>query len=808
MRFGIWARISRTWKRATNSKHAGNWYFRITISGQTDLQRFRKNINFSIDYKQERLGKSVRERGNSNVDVVAIDSVRLRELRKQLSLTSKQLGERSGVSRACISLIENGHRAPQRSTLVSILRTLQEEAHSHSAGEAWWQCWSELRALCELRWTRIASVEQIEYAHDYVYDFTVPGAETFLAGRGGLFVHNTYVMAKLIEATQRPTLVLAHNKTLAAQLYQEFRDFLPNNAVEYFVSYYDYYQPEAYIPRTDLYIEKDADINEEIDKLRHAATRALFERRDVVIVASVSCIFGLGSPEEYGKTVVSLKRGSNVRRNQVLRHLIDIHYNRNDQSLVRGSFRVRGDTLEIQPSYEDMAIRVEFWGDEIERIMEFDPLTGEVLIERTETNIYPAKHFLTSEEKLVAAIQDIEAELQERTAQLVAENKLVEAQRLEQRTRYDMEMLQETGYCSGVENYSRHLGRRQPGEQPWTLLDYFPDDFLLMVDESHITLPQVRGMFGGDHSRKTTLIEYGFRLPSAADNRPLTFQEFQGHMSQAVYVTATPGHFEYEHSEQIVELIIRPTGLVDPSIEVKPTTNQIDDLVEQIRLRIANGQRVLVTTLRTKFAEQIADYLKEVGIRSNYIHHEIETLERVDILRQLRLGVFDVLVGINLLREGLDLPEVSLVAILDADKEGFLRSRDSLIQTIGRAARHVEGHVIMYADVVTRSMQEAIQETYRRREIQMRYNEEHGIEPASIQKQVRDITDRVKLIAEEKVEYEQSSEGDILLNKDEIARMVKELESQMKSAAKMLEFEKAAAIRDRIVELRRVMEVS
>jgi excinuclease ABC subunit B len=617
----------------------------------------------------------------------------------------------------------------------------------------------------------------------------------------------TFVMGKVIEATQKPTLVLAHNKTLAAQLYQEFKDFFPNNAVEYFVSYYDYYQPEAYVPKHDLYIEKDADINEEIDKLRHAATRALLERRDAIIVASVSCIFGLGSPEEYGKTALALKKGESVRRQRVLRHLIDSHYTRNDQSLIRGSFRVRGDTLEIQPAYEEMALRIEFWGDEIERILEFDPLTGEVLIERTEVNIYPAKHFITSDEKLAAAIIDIEQELQDRVLELQAEGKIVEAQRLQQRTRYDLEMLQETGYCSGVENYSRHLSRRQAGEQPWTLMDYFPDDFLLMVDESHISLPQVRGMFGGDRSRKITLIDYGFRLPSAADNRPLTFQEFEGHINQAVFVSATPGPYEYEHSEQVVELIIRPTGLIDPSVEVKPTVNQVDDLVEQIRERIDKGQRALVTTLRTKFAEQIADYLKEVGIKAHYIHHEIEVMERVEILRDLRLGIYDVVVGINLLREGLDLPEVSLVAILDADKEGFLRSRDSLIQQIGRAARHVEGHVIMYADVITRSMQAAIEETYRRREIQIAYNTQHGIEPATIQKEVRDITERVRQIAESKAEYTVTPTGEITLNRDEIGRMVKDLESQMKSAAKLLEFEKAAAFRDKIVELRRMMEV-
>ena len=617
----------------------------------------------------------------------------------------------------------------------------------------------------------------------------------------------TYVMASVIEKTQRPTLVLAHNKTLAAQLYQEFKDFFPNNAVEYFVSYYDYYQPEAYVPKHDLYIEKDADINEEIDKLRHAATRALFERRDVIIVASVSCIFGLGSPEEYGKTVLSIKKGESTRRQRILRHLIDIHYSRNDQSLVRGSFRVRGDTLEVVPAYEEMGLRVEFWGDEVERILEFDPLTGEVLIERTEANIYPAKHFITNEEKLVAAIRDIEDELVMRVDELQAEGKIVEAQRLQQRTKYDLEMLQETGYCSGVENYSRHLGRRQPGEQPWTLMDYFPDDSLLMVDELHITLPQVRGMSGGDRARKVTLIDYGFRLPSAADNRPLTFSEFEGHIKQAVFVSATPGPYEHEHSEQIVELIIRPTGLVDPSIEVKPTVNQVDDLVEQIRERISKGQRALVTTLRTKFAEQIADYLKEVGIKAHYIHHEIEVIERVEILRDLRLGIYDVVVGINLLREGLDLPEVSLVAILDADKEGFLRSRDSLIQQIGRAARHVEGHVIMYADVVTRSMQGAIEETYRRREIQVAHNTAHGIEPASIQKEVRDITERVRQIAESRAEYTIESTGEIVLNRDEIGRMIKDLESQMKQSARLLEFEKAAAIRDKIVELRRMMEV-
>jgi excinuclease ABC subunit B len=616
----------------------------------------------------------------------------------------------------------------------------------------------------------------------------------------------TYVMAKIIEQMKRPTLVLSHNKTLAAQLYAEFKEFFPNNAVEYFVSYYDYYQPEAYIARTDTYIEKDSDINEEIDKLRHAATRALFERRDVVIVASVSCIFGLGSPEEYGKVVVSLQKGQTVMRDRLLRRLIDIQYNRNDMNLVRGTFRVRGDTLEIYPAYEEIAIRVEFWGDEIERISELDPLTGELLIERTKIDIYPARHFITSQEKLLAAIADIRQELADRVAELRDEGKLLEAQRLEQRTNYDLEMLEETGYCSGVENYSRHLARRQPGDRPSTLLDYFPDDYMLMVDESHISLPQVRGMWGGDHSRKVELINYGFRLPSAADNRPLTWAEFEAQVNQAIYVTATPGPYEYEHSEQIVEQIIRPTGLIDPEIQVKPTDGQVEDLVEEVQARVAKGQRVLVTTLTKRMAEDLADYLKEVGIKTHYLHSEIETLERIEILRDLRLGVYDVVVGINLLREGLDLPEVSLVAILDADKEGFLRSRDSLIQTIGRAARHVEGKVIMYADRVTDSMQAAIDETYRRREKQMAYNQAHGIEPTSIVKQVRDLTDRVRAVAETRADYQVSPTGEITIPKDEIARMIKELESQMKLAARALEFEKAALLRDQIVELRRAMD--
>ncbi|HEY3108489.1 MAG TPA: excinuclease ABC subunit UvrB [Chloroflexota bacterium] len=609
----------------------------------------------------------------------------------------------------------------------------------------------------------------------------------------------TFTMAKVIEAAQRPALVMAPNKTLAAQLCNEFKEFLPSNAVEYFVSYYDYYQPEAYIPRTDTYIEKDAMINDEIDRLRHAATQALFTRRDVVIVASVSCIYSLGQPEDYNQTVVRLKKGETHRRDRVLRWLTEIHYERNDQAFGRGKFRVRGDTLEIQPAYEEIATRIEFWGDEIERIVEIDPLTGELLRELDSLEVYPAKHFVTTKEKLQLAIQDIQVELGDRLRELEAAGKLLEAERLKQRTMFDIEMMQEAGFCSGIENYSLHLARRQPGSTPWTLLDYFPDDFVMFVDESHLAVPQIRGMFHGDRARKQVLVEYGFRLPSAMDNRPLTFSEWENHVHQAVFVSATPGPYEYEHSQQIAEQVIRPTGLLDPEIEVKPTKGQIDDLLEQIRARVSRGERALVTTLTKRMAEDLSDYLREMGVKVHYLHSEIETLERIEILRDLRLGVYDVVVGINLLREGLDLPEVSLVAILDADKEGYLRSEGSLIQTIGRAARHVEGRVIMYADNVTDSMRRAIDETYRRRRIQIAHNEQHGITPVGIKKAVRDIAERIRQVAESREEYVAGTP----IPKDELARLIKELESQMKGAAKDMEFEKAALLRDQIIELRR-----
>ena len=625
------------------------------------------------------------------------------------------------------------------------------------------------------------------------------GKQTLLGVTGS---GKTYTMACIVEKIQKPTLVIAHNKTLAAQLATEFKEFFPENAVEYFVSYYDYYQPEAYVPRTDTYIEKDADINEELDKLRHSATRSLLTRKDVLIVASVSCIFGLGAPEEYQGFVASVKKGESKSQRDLIRKLVDMQYERNDYDLARGRFRVRGDTLEILPAYEQLGIRIEFWGDEVEKITHLDTLTGEIIGDKESVEIYPAKHFVTSKEKLQMAIRDIGKELELHLKHLKSSDKLLEAQRLESRTKYDLEMLEIAGYCAGVENYSRHLSQRAAGSTPYTLLDYFPDDFLLFVDESHMTLPQLRAMFRGDQSRKETLVEYGFRLPSALDNRPLNFGEFEKRVNQVVFVSATPGPYEMENSSVTAEQVIRPTGLLDPFIEVKPVTGQIDDLLDQIDTRVKKGERILVTTLTKRMSEELSDYLKESGIRTQYLHSEIDTLERSEILRDLRMGVYDVLVGINLLREGLDLPEVSLVAILDADKEGFLRSRTSLIQTIGRASRHIDGKVIMYADKMTDSMKNAIEETDRRRLIQQSYNEENGITPQGIRKTIRDITERVKSVVE-------PSRDDLIngleLPKEDLIRLIKDLQLQMKSASKDLEFEKAAIVRDQILDLRKIV---
>lgn len=613
----------------------------------------------------------------------------------------------------------------------------------------------------------------------------------------------TLTMAGVVERIKRPTLVIAHNKTLAAQLATEFRDVFPNNAVEYFVSYYDYYQPEAYLPRTDTYIEKDADVNTHLDQLRHSATRSLLTRQDVIIVASVSCIFGLGSPEEYQGFVLSLSLKDRRGRNRLVRQLIDMQYERNDLEVTRGQFRVKGDTVELLPVYEEsIGVRIEFWGDEVDRITTLDPLTGELLSEKNDIDIYPAKHFVTPKEKLDLAISDIEIELEQRLEELRSDDKLVESQRLESRTLYDLEMIRETGYCAGVENYSRHLSRRKAGSTPNTLMDYFPEEFLLFIDESHITIPQLRAMYGGDQSRKEVLVKYGFRLPSALDNRPLSFGEFEERIGQVVHVSATPGPYEYSQGQSVVEQVIRPTGLVDPAIQIKPTGGQIDDLLDQIHDRISSGERCLVTTLTKRMAEELAEYLKEAGVKTHYLHSEINTLERSEVLRDLRLGVYDVIVGINLLREGIDLPEVSLVAILDADKEGFLRSFTSLIQIIGRAARHINGFVIMYADVITDSMRRAIDETDRRRSMQEEHNRRHGIIPQSIQKTVHDITERVREIVDSKL----SDTNEYDLPKDDLQRMVKEFERQMKHASSNLEFEKAAILRDQIVDLRKLIE--
>ena len=611
----------------------------------------------------------------------------------------------------------------------------------------------------------------------------------------------TYTMAKVIEAVQRPTLVLAHNKTLAAQLCEEFKEFFPNNAVEYFVSYYDYYQPEAYIPHTDTYIEKDASTNEEIDRLRLSATCALLERRDVIVVSSVSCIYGLGEPEDFAKMMISLRPGMTIDRGELLRRLVEIRYERNDIAFARNMFRVRGDTVEIYPAYwKDAAIRVEFFGDEIDRISHINPVTGMPTKIVSHVVIYPASHYVTSKDKMDRALVEIEKELDEREAWFIEHGKLVEAQRIRQRTTYDMEMMRELGYCSGIENYSRIISNRPVGSPPLTLMDYFPEDFVLFVDESHVTLPQVRAMYNGDRARKESLVEYGFRLPCAFDNRPLKFEEFEGRFSQAIYVSATPGDYERQQADQVVEQVIRPTGLLDPKVEVRPVAGQIDDLIGEINQRAQRSERVLVTTLTKKMAEDLTEYLKKAGIRVRYMHHDVETIERMQLIRDLRLGEFDVLVGINLLREGLDMPEVSLVAILDADKEGFLRSETSLIQTIGRAARNADGMVILYADTITRSMRAAMDETERRRKIQDDYNKAHGIVPKTIIKSVREILEISK-----SAEDAQRKSGKKLTRR-EVEEEIERTEKQMKEAAKMLEFEYAAILRDRLVELRKELK--
>jgi excinuclease UvrABC helicase subunit UvrB/intein/homing endonuclease len=843
LRFGIVGRIRpRLVELPGRTERRGYW--QIAISGKEFLTSFRDSIGFALERKKQRLEELLtRGNANTNVDVIPIDGCMLRRLRRGLGMSQSSLAARAGCSRSGVSLIEDGHRRPSRALATALIGALGQEAAARGDNVALQQV-QAMASLLRLFWTPVQAVEPAQ-GERYVYDVAVADNETFLAGRGGLFVHNTFTMANVVQQIQRPTLVMAHNKTLAAQLASEFKEFFPSNAVEYFVSYYDYYQPEAYIPRTDTYIEKDTLVNEDIERLRHSAMQSLLTRRDVLVVASVSCIYGLGDPEEYGQNSVSLRVGEIYKRDKILRRLTDIYYERNDYDLSAGKFRVRGDTLEVHPASQEIVVRVSFWGDELEKITEVDPLTGEVLAERNSVEIYPARYFVTSRQKLEAALKDIYAELEEQVKWFEEQDRLLEAQRLRQRTQYDLEMLEQTGSCAGVENYSRHLSRREPGSTPWTLLDYFPDDFVCFVDESHMTIPQVRGMFNGDRARKEVLVDFGFRLPSALDNRPLMFHEYEQRLGQVLYVSATPGPYELTVSREVqpnghdstpvflipdwdrrlaspdglpeadggstpgvpvhgAEQLIRPTGLLDPEIEVKPTRGQIDDLMEQIGLRVARGERVLVTTLTKRMAEDLADFLREANVKVHYLHSEVDTLERVEILRDLRLGVYDVVVGINLLREGLDLPEVSLVAILDADKEGYLRSNSSLIQTIGRAARHVDGRVIMYADKVTDSMRRAIDETYRRRAKQQAYNEAHGLTPVGIRKAIRDITERVRAIADTRQELSTArAAGD--LPKDELYRLIRDLEAQMKEAARALEFERAALLRDQVIDLRRTL---
>ncbi len=789
LRFGIWARVRPITKRKPNGEIGG--YYKITVSGAENLTQFSSQIGFISARKRAALQKSILS-GNTNVDLIFGVGTRLRGERERVGLLQKDVAARAGCTRTMISAIECGIRHPSRALFARLCRALGMQDAVFSG-------------LAAVHWSPLTAVEQTPSRHEYVYDFSVAGYETFLTGSGGVFVHNTFSIANVIEKVQKPTLVIAHNKTLAAQLCSEFRDFFGQNAVEYFVSYYDYYQPEAYIPSTDTFIEKDSSINDEIDRLRHSATQAVLERRDVVIVASVSCIYGLGAPEEYKRIILKFERGKEYDRDDMLRRLVDMQFTRNDIVLTRSTFRVRGDVLELQPADEEIVIRVEFFGDEVEKITLVDPLTGEVQASKDEITVFPASHFVASKERTESAIIGIEDEMHQRIALFKQQGKLLEAQRIEQRTRFDLEMMREVGFCSGIENYSRWFDGRAPHTAPNTLLDYFPKDYLLVIDESHQTLPQIRAMYNGDKARKDTLIDYGFRLPSASDNRPLKFEEFWERVGQGIFVSATPSLYEREHSTQMVQQIIRPTGLIDPDIIIKPTKGQMDDLLGEIRARTAKGERVLVTTLTKKMAEDLTEYLMDLNVKVNYLHSDIHTLERTEILRDLRLGIYDVIVGINLLREGLDLPEVSLVAILDADKEGFLRSETSLIQTIGRAARNVGGQVIMYADNMTGSMERAIGETNRRRIIQVQYNQDHNITPYTVNKAVREVIE-AKKVAEQKSYYNISrTRNPETLPLDQLMSALADIEKEMKQAARSLEFERAAELRDELSRLKKLL---
>ncbi|PSQ80268.1 MAG: hypothetical protein BRD46_04605 [Bacteroidetes bacterium QS_8_68_15] len=829
LRLGIGARIRPTEKQATNSDHAGGTYHMVTVSGQADLQRFAEAVGFSISRKHDVLQAHLGGTENTNGDVVPIDGSQLRRLRRRTGLSASALGARCSRSRSAVQYYETGKRRPPRAVLRRMLAVLREEAEADGAtpDEPWRRDWNALQRLTSVRWTPVASVEDVEYDRDYVYDLSVPGPETFLAGQGGFFVHNTFTISNVIENAQRPVLVMSHNKTLAAQLYSELKQFFPNNAVEYFISYYDYYQPESYIVPSDKYIEKDVAINDRIERLRLRATSALVSgRSDVIVVASVSCIYGLGSPEEFRKEIAQFQPGMQIERRDLLRKLIDIFYERNDIEFEPGTFRVRGDQVDIFPAYlQDQAFRIELWGDEIDAIHKLDPETGQTSpLGREVFTLFPAKIFVTPEDRLKAAMENIREELKWRLAVLREEGKMVEAQRLEQRTMFDLEMMQEVGYCSGIENYSRHMSGREPGERPYCLLDYFPDDFLLVMDESHVTVPQVRAMYNGDRARKLKLVEHGFRLPSALDNRPLTFEEFEALTDQTVFMSATPGDYELEKSGGVfVEQVVRPTGVPDPQVDVRPTENQIDDLLEEIQQRAERNERVLVTTLTKRMSEDLTDYLEDYGVRVRWLHSEIDALERVGILRGLRMGEFDVLVGVNLLREGLDLPEVSLVAILDADTEGFLRSERSLIQTAGRAARNANGRVILYADEVTGAMERMMNETERRRERQLAYNEEHDITPETVTKSDDQIEQGTSIADERKEDDREAARsrhyGDQeqltakvadpvvdYLSDDQKRDLLEQMREEMLEAADNLEFERAAELRDSMEDLESQLE--
>ena len=808
LRFGISARLSSRCKDAPNNNHVGDFHAEVSISGRENLTLFLDSVGFDISKKQQALSAVARRRSNTNVDVVPICGEKLRALRDELGLSMKVLSARAGISRSSLGLIEAQKRHPSRRVLSKVLEALLALSRERRVVPVSWQReWLAMERLCHVRWSRITELAPAKYDFPFVYDLSVPGPQTFLAGSGGIFVHNTFSIANVIQTHQRPTLVLAPNKTLAAQLYGEMREFFPHNAVEYFVSYYDYYQPEAYVPTTDTYIEKDASINEHIEQMRLSATKSLLERADSIIVATVSAIYGLGDPESFHAMVLHLARGDVIDQRKILRRLAELQYKRNDVELHRGNYRVRGDIIDIYPAESEReAVRVELFDEEIESLSFFDPLTGEVLRRVPRLTIYPKSHYVTERQTVLDAIEAIKIELVERLENLRSVNKLVEAQRLEQRTRFDIEMMQELGHCKGIENYSRFLSGRNPGEAPPTLFDYLPPEALLIIDESHVTVPQLGGMYRGDRSRKETLVEYGFRLPSALDNRPLRFDEFEKLAPQTIFVSATPGPYEHEHSDEVVEQVVRPTGLVDPQVEVKPASTQVDDLMSEIGRRVELKERVLVTTLTKRMAEDLTDYLSEHGIRVRYLHSDIDTVERVEIIRDLRIGEFDVLVGINLLREGLDMPEVSLVAILDADKEGFLRSDRSLIQTVGRAARNINGTAILYADNMTGSMRRALDETDRRREKQIQHNQKHGITPKGIHKAVSDIMEGAYAItgsggrrgfraAQDKAKY-------AAMAPDQLAKTIRALEQKMYKHADNLEFEEAANMRDEIAEIR------